>query len=90
MLLGRIHERRLDGVRTPEAARNIITMRDALLGELLHRGGNVREGIGFMRKRSGYDAHGFALSVEALEAVCGLSPHTSARSSYERTRSANP
>src|SRR5262249_62309491 len=68
VLLGGIHERGLDGIRIPEAARNLTAMSDALLGKLLRRGGDIREGIGFVRKRPSYDAHGLALSVEALEA----------------------
>src|SRR5437867_3618913 len=63
VLLGGIHERGLDGIRTPEAVRNLIAMRDPLLGELLHRGGDIRKGIGLVRKRPGYDAHFFTLSA---------------------------
>src|SRR5262245_7612318 len=85
VLLGRIHERGLDGIRALEAAWNLTAMRDALLGELLHRSGNVRKGIGLVRKRPGYDAHFLALSsgerCEAVEVTCGLSPHASATSS---------
>src|SRR5437870_13186509 len=85
VFLGRIHERGLDGIRAPEAARDIIAMRNPLLGKLLHRGGDIRKGIGFVRKGPGYDAHVLALSAEgvceAVEVTCGLSPHTSATSS---------
>src|SRR5262245_9286460 len=94
VLLGSIHERGLDGIRAPEAAWNLIAMYDPLLGELLQRGGDIRKSIGFVRKRPGYDAHFLTLSAGGdwgdVETVCGLSPHTSATSSYERTRSANP
>jgi hypothetical protein len=60
-------------------------MGDTLLGKLLHGGGDIRKGIGFVRKRPGYDAHGLTLSSGGawgvVEAICGLSPHTSATSS---------
>jgi hypothetical protein len=58
VLLGGIHERGLDGIRTPEAVRNLTAMSDALLGKLLQRGGDIREGIGLVRKRPSYDTHG--------------------------------
>src|SRR5215472_4606802 len=85
VLLGGIHECGLDGIRTPEAVRDLIAMRDSLLGELLQRGGDIRKGISLVRKCPGYDAHFLTLSseerCEVMEVTCGLSPHTSATSS---------
>ena len=41
-------------------------MRNPLLGELLHSGGDIRKGIGLVRKRPGYDAHFLTLSQGGL------------------------
>src|SRR5262245_21001017 len=79
VLLGRIHEGGLDGVSAPEAPWNLVAVGNILLGKLLHGGGNVGKRVGFVRKRPRYDAH--ILTLSAVVAVRGLSPHTSATSS---------
>src|SRR5262249_61022728 len=85
----RIHEGCFVGIGAPKAPRNFIAVGNALLGKLLHGGGNVGKRVGFVRKRPRYDAHMFTLSA-VVAAGRSFRPHTSATSSYERTRSAKP
>jgi hypothetical protein len=52
-----IHKRRFNGIGPPKARWDVVTVGDALLGEFVQRGWNIRKGIRLMGKCPGDNPH---------------------------------